>query len=171
MKPTDWILVMVFAVWAAGLLAVQVNSPATARLRRLDVLQLLPRWRFFAPVPVTSDHIVSYRAWRSDGYLVIGWTPLEPGNRRIMDAVFNLRRRARKARRSACAYVLRHQHDGQPGRPLVTPSYLLLLAAATRECSERAPNATIIQFRVTRTVGHHLHPVVVASYLSVKHQL
>jgi hypothetical protein len=167
-----WILVATFAVWATASLAAQVNSPATARLRRLDVLHLLPRWRFFAPSPITSDHLVSYRAWNADGCAVLDWTRLTvPGDRRLIDAVFNRHRRARKAQRATCSYVLRHQRDGQLGKPLMTPSYLLLLAAVSSECARRAPDATITQFRIARTLGYHLHPVVVSSYLSAKHQL
>jgi hypothetical protein len=167
-----WILVAMFATWAVASLAAQVDSPASARLRRLDVLHLLPRWRFFAPSPITSDHIVSYRAWNADGCPVLDWTRLTvPRDRRMIDAVFNLHRRARKAQRIACTYLLRHQHDDQLAKSMLTPSYLMLLAATSDECVRRAPSATTTQFRIMSIVGYHLRPAIVMSFLSAKHQL
>lgn len=172
MTPGASILMTTFAVWAVASLLVQADTPTSTRLRRIDALHLVPKWRFFAPTPITSDHLVSYRAWHADGGCALDWTRTQvPGRRRLLDSVCNLTRRSRKAQRVACSYLLRHPSDDRFGVPISTPSYLLLLGLASRECAREAPTATVMQFRVTRVESYHLKPIVVSSFLSAKHLL
>lgn len=48
------------------------------RIERLDVLNLLPRWSFFAPNPGHHDVHVVYREWQSGN--ASGWVEIAPGS-------------------------------------------------------------------------------------------
>ncbi|NUR71718.1 MAG: hypothetical protein HOU81_12925 [Hamadaea sp.] len=159
------VLVGVFALWAAASAISQIRRPGVRRLRRFDVLGLVPVWNLFGPRPIVSDYFVSYRAWDEAGQEVHDWRRLPlPGRRRVLDAVMNTRRRARKAQWGSANYLLSLRRP-----PVTTPSYLLLLGAVTRD-ARRDEAAYTVQFRVECVAGHYSEqPRRIGAYESERH--
>ena len=167
------VLVAVFAVWAVLSAVAQIRRPLVRRLRRFDVLGLVPAWNFFAPRPIVSDYFLSYRAWDAQGRELHSWRRLPcPGDRRALDAVFNVRRRARKAQWGSANYLLsKASLAAAATQRITTPSYLLLLGAVTREV-RRQRDADAVQFRVECVAGHHLErPRPIISFDSERHRV
>jgi hypothetical protein len=158
-----WLLVALFAVWAPISALAQIRQPWTRGLRRFDYFGLIPGWNFFAPRPIVADYFVSYRVWDAAQREAHGWQRMPlPGERRAIDAVFNSRRRARKAQWGSADYLLSApSRQARPIQRVTTPSYLLLLGAVTKHARaaavrDGAPMPDAIQFRIDCVRGHHL---------------
>ena len=97
----DWLIRGVFGIWL--LLTVLVLFPKlNPVIRGLDLLALVPEWRFFAPIPGQHDYHVLYRDEFVDGSVTdwtelplvsdrrwwnIAWNPGKRGNKALFDAV------------------------------------------------------------------------------------
>lgn len=83
-------------LWVALTVGLQVPGLRTM-IRRLDVLLLLPEYRFFAPNPIQYDYHLLYQDEFGDGS-VSGWTEVcKLQDRRVVDVVWNPGKRERKA--------------------------------------------------------------------------
>jgi hypothetical protein len=83
-------------LWLAASAAAQLGIQPLQRLRRLDLLGLVPIWTFFAPNPATGDLYLVYRD-RSEG--VGRWTEVRVRSprRSALVTLWNPDRRAAKA--------------------------------------------------------------------------
>jgi hypothetical protein len=161
------LLVGLFGLWAVASVLSQVRRPRVRRLRRFDVLGLVPVWNLFAPRPIVSDYFVSYRIWDAAGRQLHPWRRLPlPGDRRWFDAILNVRRRARKAQWGSANFLM----SMKPPQ-VTTPSYLLLLGAVTRQ-ARRDNEARTVQFRVECIAGHHIdRQRILGTYESERHRV
>jgi hypothetical protein len=174
-----WALVALFTIWAAVSALAQIRQPWARKLRRFDFFGLIPGWNFFAPRPIVADYFISYRVWDTEQRELHPWKRMPlPGERRTIDAVFNLRRRARKAQWGSADYLLsKPSREARPIQRVTTPSYLLLLGAVTEDARavparNAAPTPGAIQFRIDCVRGHHLGQQTVIAWLeSEKHKL
>lgn len=67
------------------------------RLARIDILRLLPVWTFFAPNPGVSDFNLLYRAKGKSGKISPFHNIPLNGDKNILNAVWNPRKRIQKA--------------------------------------------------------------------------
>ncbi|MEV1199427.1 hypothetical protein [Microbispora rosea] len=144
-----WVVAAILAVWFALSVVAQLRVDWVSARRRLDPLGLVPAWNLFAPRPIVTDYLVSYRCWIHDD--PADWIRLAvPGPRRWTDALLNTRRRQRKALWTA-GHALMWRPDGEHV-PILDPSYLLLLGVVTRQVPVSDPSLQV-QFRVDCVKG------------------
>ncbi len=82
MKPThsgEWFLLAALALWWLLSLLIQPKSRWLGAAERIDILGLLPRYRFFAPRPKALDYFIEVRT-RTSGQDTCAWTriPFDP---------------------------------------------------------------------------------------------
>jgi len=139
-------------------------------LSRLDLLEVLPSWSFFAPHPATRDSHVVIQDLREDGTLS-GWqtlTNLPP--RRLRDLVWNPTKRPRKILRDAGKAVQRtRRHSGSEGVVQCSMAYLVIL----HYCLHSRPHdrsAVARQFAIVETSGRQDRRLWV-TFISIFHRL
>ncbi len=102
-----------------------------AGIRARDVLRLIPQWRFFAPVPSTSDYFVLYRDIFPNGAFT-DWTELRSVPRHWWNGFLFPAKRERKSELDAAMQLARMD----PARPLIdtvtSVPYLAILNRVTR---------------------------------------
>jgi hypothetical protein len=117
------VVLTVWAVWLTFSLLVYV-PPLTMRIRRWDLLVLVPEWKFFSHPP-QENYFLLYRDIAGDGS-VTGWKEIGVARRRAWWNFFwNPGRRARKAFFDLVVETARKAHYGQ--RLEGTIPYLTLL--------------------------------------------
>lgn len=83
--------------WFLLSLLTQIRIDSIQRLRKWDLLGLLPMWWFFAPIPARGDIHLLYRCQLQD-CTVLDWREIRPGGRRNwFSLIWNPGRRERKA--------------------------------------------------------------------------
>ena len=119
------IVASLLCLWTALTVGLQVPGLRN-RIRRLDVFLLLPEYRFFAPNPIQYDYHLLYQDEFGDGS-VSGWTEVcKLPDRRVLDVVWNPRKRERKALLDAVNLLSEISQVEGIYVPATTP-YLLLL--------------------------------------------
>ena len=84
-----------FGLWTAGSLLVLIPRLAPW-MRDHDIFELIPEWKFFAPIPGRGDFHLLYRDIYTDG--LTDWTEIAVGGeRRWWNFLWHPRRRERKA--------------------------------------------------------------------------
>lgn len=140
-----WFPIVIFTFWFLVSVASQLRTEWIGSRRRYDVFGLVPAWNFFAPRPIVTDYLISYRIWNED--TADEWITLDvPGRRRWTDAFFNPRRRKRKALWTA-GHAISWNLQDQAVSPL-DPAYLLLLGVVTKCVHCRGEPSGHVQFRV-----------------------
>src|SRR5690349_19041578 len=81
MGAPEVVLAGVYLTWLALTCIAQMSVSARRRLRRLDVLHLLPSWHLFAPRPLRRDYSVR-RSFVLTGGTISPWQELPPAPRR-----------------------------------------------------------------------------------------
>jgi hypothetical protein len=107
----DALALVLFVVWLGASLLVNVPR-LTPLIRGLDVLALVPEWKFFAPNPGRADYHLLFRDQFPDGTLtdwteialitprswwMIAWNPEKRGKKALFDVVSELAAYARDA--------------------------------------------------------------------------
>lgn len=138
-------------------------------LSRLDSLELLPSWSFFAPHPASRDSHIVVQDLLADGTLS-GWTAVTglPA-RRPVDAIWYPSKRGRKVLRDAAKSVQRTRRAA-PSEGVVQCSlaYLVIL----HHCMHSTPphaSARARQFAVVETSGRDEREMWV-TFISIFHQ-
>jgi hypothetical protein len=139
-------------------------------LSRVDSLELLPSWSFFAPHPASRDSHIVVQDLLADGTLS-GWTTVTriPA-RRPVDAVWHPSKRARKILRDAAKAVQRTRRAAaSEGVVQCSLAYLVIL----HYCMQSSPpdaTARARQFAVVETSGRDERRMWV-TFISIFHQL
>ena len=167
-----WAFFAIFGIWFSLSAISQMRLARTRWIRRFDFFGLVPAWNFFAPRPIVTDYFVSYRVWTDASTAPSEWHRLQyPGRRRVLDGIFNSRRRSRKALWDCANSLLTTRRRLKSRVPPSDPAYLRLLARTSRDARKRE-DAMFIQFRVTWVRGAHLAtPVEKRWFLSGRHRL
>lgn len=163
-----FVSVAVVTLWLVASALYQIGA-CRRRLARLDLLELLPSWSFFAPHPATRDSHVVIQDLRADGSLS-GWktvTSIPP--RRLLDVVWNPTKRPRKILRDAAKSAQRTRRiAGSDGVVQCSMAYLVIL----HFCLEAVPHdhsAVSRQFAIVETSGRQGRRVWI-TFISIFHQ-
>ena len=136
----------VMFAWLAVSAACQMPGRVTDRIRSLDVAGLIPNWPFFAPVPGTCDYYLLYRDELPDGD-VTGWREVSLcDDRRPWHAVWNPRKREKKALFDLTAALMRDIPRDRLEIVTLSVPYLALLSCVS--ALPHAPGARATQFLV-----------------------
>ncbi len=143
------LVIALLCLWISGTILLQVPG-ARQWLQRQDFSLILPEYRFFAPTPANGDLHLLFRDTFSDG-TVGGWTEvctIQP--RRLRHALWNPRKRERKALFDAVVQVssLRPKH---PSLLMFTVPYLLILNYV--RSLERTTAPATVQFAIVKSNG------------------
>jgi hypothetical protein len=137
-----------FVVWfAATLVAAVEDAFGKRRVRRPDVLGLIPAWAFFAPNPGIYDYRLLVRSRRSDG-------PTEPFEEVAPPevlrwrAVWHPEKRVRKLIFACCEDIRRLEGDARAGVEY-TIAYITLLNLVTSTIDPATTDA--VQFILVRS--------------------
>jgi hypothetical protein len=138
----------IFAVWLAATLAAAVDdSFGKRRVRRGDVLGLIPAWSFFAPNPGIFDYHLLARSRRRDGS-VEPFSEIAPPEVTPWRSIWHPEKRVRKTIFSCCE-DLRRLDDAERAGVEYTLAYLTLLTLASSRV-DPADTASV-QFMLLRT--------------------
>jgi hypothetical protein len=152
------------------LLTVVAQFDATEKfVGKIDPLQILPRWTFFAPNPGVTDYHLVARLKDKSG--AIGMWMAVPMNapRSRFSFFWNPRNRASKVLNDAAQSlgILRAEDQfGEHGLPLCLPYLVLLHYVDAKVCQGRS--GVEVQFAVVESTGHFERNLEVA-YLSRFH--
>jgi hypothetical protein len=155
-------------VWLALTLAIHWPRFRT-RLRHWDFLALIPEWNFFAPTPGQGDFHLLFRDELTDGALT-DWEEVSlPDSRALHTALWNPKKRTRKALFDCAQELSVHLRDLADTNPQASIPYLTLLQYVS--CRERLPGAVRTQFLLMYSEGmlSDAEPVIV--HLSLWHGL
>lgn len=163
-------LAALFGVWFVLSTFGQFQNSWSDRLRRLDRLQLLPIWTFFAPNPGNSDYHIIVRDRRYDGS-VGNWRdalPISPVT--LLSGVWNPEKRKQKVLVDAVSSIVellapqsvRALDAISQERVLMVSSPYLVLLNLVVHCVPHDSNATESQFAVIerRGFGKEAQPTV-----------
>jgi hypothetical protein len=142
------ITAIVFAVWFAATVIVQVPRTRCRALRKFEPTgHLLPGWHFFSPKPILADMDLLYRCVQEPGGRPSEWRELFPDRRGFLSRMLlSPERRARKALFS-CVQRILTAIEANPEKPYAvtfTVPYLLVLDRVTAACAGSAA----VQFRI-----------------------
>lgn len=122
-----WLGFALLAAWLLAATICQVQSPLERRIRSFDYAGLIPYWSFFAPQPGVWDYRLVYRDRLADGSIT-RWTEIEILDpRRPWHALWNPRRREKKAFHDLVTQLMRESRDTRPEGLILTVPYLMLL--------------------------------------------
>jgi len=126
MTPIDIVSALVFSVWFLGTILVQFEGHRKrVRVRKFDLLNLLPCWTFFAPRPCVSDFYLIFRDIDCQG-VSHEWTPVDLVARRPpSSAVWNPLKRKAKCLFDVIQFLRAFDVDEDP--PLLSFPYLWAL--------------------------------------------
>lgn len=142
--------VVFLALWFAASVVNQFGFEWWKRWKRFDVVGLIPRWTFFAPLPGTTDFHLYYRDVSADGD-VGDWRELAFATARSpVDMFWNPLRREKKMLVDAVQQIVQvaAQLEGDGRGVVLTTSYLLLLnavAALPKAAATRARQFMILE--------------------------
>ncbi|MCF3102276.1 hypothetical protein IPZ58_11845 [Streptomyces roseoverticillatus] len=179
MGPYEHALAGVLGVWLL-LSAVAQLAPVWTRVadwqRRHDLLGLVPRYHFFAPVPGTHDYHLLVRAVAPGGEHG-PWREVTPVfERRWWNALWNPDRRHHKQLFDLATTLAKDDLTcSDPATPQST-SYLLLLRYATERTraaagSEESQEGLRLQFVIAQTAGERASHSPEAVFLSRAHRI
>ncbi|GEM32916.1 hypothetical protein NN3_39230 [Nocardia neocaledoniensis NBRC 108232] len=137
--------------------------------RARDVLGLLPRWHFFAPVPATDNLHLLYRDRMADGQLA-PWREIGPRRpAKCVGALWHPGRRQNKALIDITLELLQAglSLDGDADRIQTTLPYIALLNFVCSLPRDHRPYAT--QFLVMRSKGSDENPEHQVLFVSAMH--
>jgi hypothetical protein len=98
MNVSNLTVVAVLTGWSIWSIINQTSFSFAKRLKRFDVINFVPRWTFFAPIPGRTDYHLVYRDISEDLLDRTAWIELVPVAERSWWAiVWNPRKRIRKA--------------------------------------------------------------------------
>jgi hypothetical protein len=155
-------------LWLAASALAQLKFPPFRRLRRLDLLGLVPIWTFFAPNPATGD---VYFVYRDRGEGVGRWTEIRirSPRRSALVSVWNPDRRAAKALFDLAAEMDSVAHTRAKGAVQLSVPYLALLEFT---CSQaHFPDTRETQFMLLSDQGLDYGSDPVPVFLSDWHAL
>lgn len=169
MDPSAWVSFGALAVWLALSAVCQVPSRLEQWIRRRDYAGLIPHWSFFAPQPGTWNYHLVFRDRLADGS-ISRWTEVDVIDpRRPWHAVWNPRRRQKKAFHDLVTQLMRLSSTTLPGDLALTVPYLVLL---TWVCSlPRALATTGRQFALVFGYGATSDEPPEPAFVSALHPL
>jgi len=138
------VIALIFGFWLALSIA---NQFRTTALPINDVLNLIPKWTFFAPNPGQHDYHVVYRDYDGQDQPLSVWCELLVHQRRpISTAFWNPDKRYRKAIIDCCQSIVQ---DKVENAPLTIPYLLLLNVVMSRfpSAGARSRNYAVIATR------------------------
>lgn len=129
MSGVTMVLIVLFGAWWVLSALAQLPTRFSAWLQSLDVVNVIPRWNFFAPSPGTYDVHVLYRDRLADG-TVTDWReiPAEVPPQWV-NAVWNPGRRHNKAVFDVTRHLADYssKHEGEALQIQMSMPYLVLL--------------------------------------------
>jgi hypothetical protein len=148
------------------------TRPLVSRIVSRDICSLVPVWTFFAPNPGRTDLYLAYRDAGPDGD-ISPWRSIALGSRRNCVALWNVKRRIRKAIIDVAPDLVR-DIPSDPRAPVTKKKvlgfpYLLLLNYVSAQPGDF--RATTRQFAVARTNGFGTEDSPAVIFLSAFHKL
>lgn len=122
------------------------------RVKRYDVLGIIPVWTFFAPNPGRTDYYLLYRDFSSDG-TISPWHEIDVHSKRRFRAIWSSSRRVGKAIGDLHRILLRPRSKDDPYNKsrLIEVYYILLLNFILKQ--PRDFRAEKRQFMIAETKG------------------
>jgi hypothetical protein len=143
---TDILLGTVYGMWWAVSVFSQLKNPTVTKLKSKDIFHLLPNWRLFAPVPSRRDYHLEYR-YKDDATALTRWKRMNVLSlRNPWQAVWNPRKRLRKAFNTSVRRIARCQRLYGYHAASKSLAYLHLLNYLEHHAFRR--NARLLQFRI-----------------------
>lgn len=161
---------LVLSGWFAASVVHQFRRSWWERVARIDTLNLLPRWRFFAPNPGRHDILLVYRDWIGDEPQP--WQEVTaPRSRRRWRWFWNPSRYPRKAVHDLANGLLPLAATAGESRTLLlTLPYIGLLAFVMSQ-PVRHPQASQRQFALVRVQGFGSERRIDVPFVSETHRL
>jgi len=153
--PSGWFISAVMGVWFVLSVLHQLTNRHGDRIKRMNLIALIPAWTFFAPTPGTTDYRLVVRDQRADGFT--DWTEIEwCSRRRLVDALWHpARHRTKLIVDCVTAFIRTVQEMGKLGMDvehdpqswMISVPYMALLNVAQLSATA-APGVTARQFAV-----------------------
>ncbi|GHD98427.1 hypothetical protein [Streptomyces alanosinicus] len=179
MGPYEYALAGILGVWLLLSAAAQLG-PVCPRVaawqRRYDLLGLVPRYHFFAPLPGTHDYHLLVRTV-SPGGEHGPWREVTPAfERRWWNVVWHPDRRHHKQLFDLAGALAKDDLTCSDPATLQSTSYLLLLRYATERArtsvgGEAGDEEVRVQFVVAQTAGERASRSPEAVFLSRPHRI
>lgn len=161
MQPLDWMTAAVFSLWFGASVVNQFSTDRLSAFKRLDALNVLPVWTFFAPNPGHSDYHAINRDRLKDGSITAWRDALPIPRQGIVSAFWHPRKRRTKVVGDAVGLVVEIVAQAQKQqRPpvsieralLITEPYLVLVNVVAYGAKHN-PSAASFQFAIIERVG------------------
>jgi hypothetical protein len=165
----DLLATVALGAWALATVFNQFPSPLTNQIRRMDRMQLVPLWTFFAPNPGTSDYHVVYRDLDAEGRPCRPWEEVCFAGRTPLSAFWNPQKRASKVVNDLTQSMIVMRREDETVTRASVP-YVLLLQSVVRHapCSEGAVSR---EFMIVQTSGWDPERPPELVFRSVRHRL
>jgi hypothetical protein len=139
-----------------------------ARVKRHDVLALIPTWTFFAPRPGVTDFNVMYRDCAMSGGFS-PWYEMRSQRTGRLRAVWNPAKRTGKGVTDTCNMLMRLAGLNLGRRLYLQVPYLTLLHYVS--AAPRTDASHMRQFAIVRTTGHDAPRDTTMLFVSALHRL
>jgi hypothetical protein len=148
-----WLSLIFFGSWLALTILNQFEGRISYRLRRLDMLGLIPVWKFFAPKPGIHDHYVLIQDRDLSGHSLEWKQVLGPMGRRPESFIWNPDKWENKAVADLVQLVAQVMQADVLDRQalMLTSPYLVMLRFALRQPCD--PQIVCRRFALVRKQG------------------
>jgi hypothetical protein len=162
-------VVAALTVWLLFTLIGQFRIDKIQRMRRLDLLHLIPQYNFFAPTPGTKDFHLLYRD-QLDNETFTDWAEVvDIGPRRWWHAIWNPKRRIKKATFDLTTTLAKELQQYGPILVKISIPYLLTLSFVSQLSHYKSAIATQFLLMVSDGSVSLKEPVML--FLSDLHNL
>jgi hypothetical protein len=159
-----WGISAFFTGWAVATLLVYIPR-YTLFIRAVDVLLIVPEWRFFGPIPGRSDMHLLFRDRLDDG-AIDEWREIDIVSMRpLWSALWNPRRREAKALFDACVEMAKARVK-TPDAVLGSMPYLTLInfVSAQPRWTRSVETQFLIMMRDADATPPELTPVFLSEF-------
>lgn len=163
----EWVIIFFLLVWFILSVLFQIESIRHSKFFNIDLLGIIPSFRFFAPHPVSQDLIVYARGKLSDEHYS-NWFPLHKSKKGKFSFIWNPVHRERKA-----IYDLYEELEPFRETPKiwhVSSPYIILLNRAQDVLRSKNEEYKMVQFCIACYAGYEdqTHEIL---FLSNEHEL
>jgi hypothetical protein len=163
MTPMDITILVVFSAWAVLSVLSQQARPGKNKLKALDLLDILPNYKFFCPNPITYDYHLYYRTGSLTG-LPGEWKEIYISKKTaFLCAIWNPSKKNRKVFTRIINEIIKRK-DGKPKKLLRKNTYLLLRNFV--EYMARDDNSIKTAFKITYKHDLNNEPMETILYAS-----
>ena len=165
MTVAGYIVLGFYALYTILTIVVQRTGPAKDWIKKLDILNLIPNYKFFCPKPVRYDYHLYYRL--VDNETVSRWQKIRIGHKKShISFLWNPAKKENKVF-NRMVQLIRENYKGKQ-KTRFGHMYLTLLDVVRSEIPQRSGKN--VQFRITYNQALRDKPAEKIYYTSIVHK-